>query len=345
LKIAKEIFIIPILEDLLKNIAVVDLFCGVGGLTHGFVKEGFNVVAGIDLDESCRYAFEKNNHTKFIQADLMNFDFEIIRNLYNGHELKILIGCPPCQPFSNYVKGSSKDNKWELVNKFGEIIEFIKPDIISMENVPGLLYYKKKSVLLDFVDLLKRNGYFVRYDIVYCPDYGIPQKRKRIVLLASKFGPIELVEKTHKPGNYKTVADTISHLPPIEDGDVCKTDPLHRTRKFSPMNKTRIMNTPEGGDWRDWKDDIVLNCHKKSTGKGYGSICGRLSWKDLAPTITTQCIGYGNGRFGHPEQDRALSLREAALLQSFPEDYDFIDPSEIVRTTRIARQIGNAVKA
>jgi DNA (cytosine-5)-methyltransferase 1 len=151
------------------------------------------------------------------------------------------------------------------------------------------------------------------------------------------------MKKTHSPAKYKTVRDVISFLEPIGAGKVSEKDPLHRAAGLSELNMNRIRHTPEGGSWKNWEDDLILECHKKATGKSYASIYGRMKWDDLSPTITTQCMGYGNGRFGHPEQDRAISLREAALLQSFPKYYDFIKPNTKVFVGTIARHIGNAV--
>src|SRR5205823_1223409 len=150
------------------------------------------------------------------------------------------------------------------------------------------------------------------------PDYGIPQLRTRLVLLASLHGPIKLLRPTHPRSRWRTVRDIIHELPPLAAGKISDDDALHQTRGLSPLNLRRIMNTPAGGDWRDWADDLLLECHKKDSGKTFRSVYGRMSWDEPAPTITTQCIGIGNGRFGHPEQDRAISLREAALLQTFP---------------------------
>lgn len=323
--------------------AVVDVFCGIGGLTHGFVKERFKVVAGIDVDDSCRYAFEKNNGAKFIKKDIAEIDADEILRLYSDAKVKILVGCAPCQPFSKYTNRKTEDTKWGLLYNFGKLIEKIKPEIVSMENVPELAKHKKYPVYDDFVELLKRNGYSVSSYFVYCPDYGIAQKRTRLVLVASKFGEISLLRKTHTPQKYRTVSDTIAFLDSIGAGEVSKKDHLHRTAGLSALNMIRIRNTPEGGSWKDWDDKLVLECHKKPTGKSYGSIYGRMRWDDLSPTITTQFMGYGNGRFGHPEQDRAISLREAALLQSFPKYYDFIEPNTKVFVSTIARHIGNAV--
>lgn len=324
---------------------VVDLFCGIGGLSFGFKRQDFNVVAGYDIDETCKYAYEVNNDSKFIAKDVSNVTSEEIVHHYKDSSIKILVGCAPCQPFSSYTfKDKAKDNnKWELLYHFSRLIKDVQPEIVSMENVAQLLNFKEAPVFNDFVNCLKDLSYYVHYEIVNCPDYGIPQKRKRLVLLASKLGRITIIPKTHLPANYKTVKDIIGGLPKIEDGESDKDDILHFSRKLSPLNKKRIKNTPYGGSWKDWPEELILECHKKKSGKSYPSVYGRMKWEDPAPTVTTHCIGYGNGRFGHPEQDRAISLREAALFQTFPMNYKFAEEGKDFSSVQLARQLGNAV--
>ena len=217
------------------------------------------------------------------------------------------------------------------------------PDVVSMENVPELRRYEGAPVFHDFVSKLNRCGYHVSWYEVYCPDYGVPQSRKRLVLFASKFGHIAIVPRTHVPTRYRTVRDTIAGLEPLEDGQVSETDRLHQACNLSAINKKRIMATPPAGGWKHWKRDLILECHRRKAGKSYGSVYGRMDWDKPAPTMTTQCIGLGNGRFGHPDQHRAISLREAALFQTFPKSYDFFDPNRSLSKKTIARHIGNAV--
>lgn len=332
-------------NNLLLRSKVVDLFCGIGGLSHGFLKEGFTVSAGYDIDADCKYAFEKNNNSNFYSQDVATLTSANLLSHYNEDSIKILVGCAPCQPFSSYTfKDKVKENdKWGLLYHFSRLIKEVQPDIVSMENVAQLINFKKAPVFEDFIESLKGQGYFVHFEIVHCPDYGIPQNRKRLVLLASKLGGINLIPKTHTPERYVTVRETIGHLPVINDGDKCEDDILHVARKLSPLNKKRIKATPYGGSWKDWSEDIKLACHKKDSGKSYPSVYGRMKWDEPAPTVTTHCVGYGNGRFGHPVQDRAISLREAALFQTFPEDYAFFEDPTQFSTVIIAKQLGNAV--
>lgn len=254
------------------------------------------------------------------------------------------MGCAPCQPFSNYSlrynKYGKKDNKWRLLYYYSSLVEGVLPNIVSMENVPQLA---KEQVFVDFVDNLQGLAYNVSWKIVNCADYGVPQNRKRLVLLASLYGRITFPEPFYDEENYITVADTIENLPPINDGETCEFDLLHRASQLSSLNRHRIRQSVPGGTWVDWDKELLLPCHQKDTGAGYRSVYGRMEWNKPSPTITTQFYGYGNGRFGHPAQNRALSLREGALLQSFPPYYQFIDPDNKQSNRQIGVHIGNAV--
>ena len=328
------------------EIDVVDLFCGIGGLSYGMKSKGFHIQGGFDLDKTCRFAYEYNNDAPFFYRDIKNVTKRDIKPLYKEGAVRILAGCAPCQPFSSYAfKNKEKDaDKYDLLYEFGRLVTEVKPDIITMENVPAIQSFKLKNVLGDFIQKLEDSKYHVSVRIVYCPKYGIPQTRKRLVLLASRFGDINLIPPTvDAPKDYKTVWDTIGDLPPIAAGEINKTDPLHRASALSPLNLQRIRATPEGGGWRDWPEFLRLQCHKSKSGKSFGSVYGRMRWNEPSPTMTTQCVGYGNGRFGHPEQDRAISAREAALFQTFPKSYKFFEDEEHVSLVKASRYIGNAV--
>ncbi len=326
-------------------VEVIDLFCGIGGLSYGMKSKGFNILAGYDLDATCRYAYETNNKAKFIYKDIKTVSPDEIRTAYSKGAIRVLAGCAPCQPFSSYAfKNKKKDpNKYDLLYEFGRLVKDVHPEIVTMENVAQILSFKEKSVLSDFENLLKEEGYHIWAKAVYCPDYGIPQTRKRLVLLASLLGDIELIEPTHKPDEYKTVKDAIGNLPELKAGEFDKNDPLHRAKALSPLNLKRLRHTPYGGSWKNWPEQLQLRCHKTERGKSFGSVYGRMVWEKPAPTMTTQCTGLGNGRFGHPEQDRAISVREAALIQTFPKTYKFFSDEKEVEITKASRYIGNAV--
>lgn len=332
-------------EPLNMPYAAVDLFCGVGGLTKGLEQAGINVIAGIDFEPSCQYAYEENNNAKFIQKDITKVTSEELKQLYpDDIDIHILAGCAPCQPFSKYTqryrKDGYKDEKWRLLYSFGQLAKEIRPEIVAMENVPEL---EKTPVFSDFIGELKESGYHIFHQVVFCPDYGVPQNRKRLILLASLLGEIVLIPKTHTPNTYVTVRDAIGDLPPLVAGSTDPNDLLHSATQLSEKNLKRIRQSVPGGTWRDWDIELQLKCHKKRTGKTYPSVYGRMVWDAPSPTITTQFYGYGNGRFGHPEQDRALSLREGAILQSFPRDYKFIRSTDILNKHQLGLQIGNAV--
>ena len=283
---------------------VVDLFCGVGGLTCGMKQAGFNVVAGFDNDKTCEYAYSFNNQTNFICRNIREVEARDIDNCYSEGADKILVGCAPCQPFSTMsykrFKSSSRelDGKYDLLKEFGRLIKGVSPSIVSMENVPEI---RNSGVFEDFIKTLQDEGYYTDGgQVVYCPDYGIPQNRHRFILLASKYGEIHLLSPTHKRKEV-TVRPFIENLPPVAAGETCQTDRLHRTASLAPINLRRIQASVPGGTWKDWPEELRCKCHKKDTGQTYTSVYGRMSWDKIGPTMTTQFFCYGTGRYGHPE--------------------------------------------
>jgi DNA (cytosine-5)-methyltransferase 1 len=325
-----------------KKVEAVDLFCGIGGLTYGLRKVGVDVIAGLDNDSSCKYAYEVNNQTEFIDADISEYDFSEMKKLFSRNSVKVLVGCAPCQTFSSNTFKISKnvkqtDKRWTLINYFIEAAKVIQPEVVSMENVRGLT---KQNVFKDFVKDLEGLGYSVDYKVIYCPDYGIPQNRSRLVLLGSKIGKIEVPEATHTKDKYVTVGEVIRGLPQIGAGEISTTDRLHRAKNLSELNIKRIKQSLPNGTWRDWDKELLPECYKKPSGATFTAVYGRMGWDKVSPTITTQFFNYGSGRFGHPDQDRALSIREGSLLQTFPANYDFGTDMAI---STIGRHIGNAV--
>lgn len=321
------------------KISAVDLFCGVGGLTQGLEKSGILVKAGIDIDPCCRYAYENNNRSVFIEKSVVDLKPTHVTSLLKNSEIRLLAGCAPCQPFSRYSLAASnrKHPKWSLLHEYTRLIKATKPQLVTMENVPDLLQH---SVYDEFVKNLVSLRYKIWSQVVNCEEFGVPQARRRLVLLASRLGEIELIKPELKP---KTVKDAIGKLPRISAGELSSKDPLHSAAELSPINRNRIRQSRPGGTWRDWDPKLVADCHKKESGKTYPSVYGRMRWDKPSPTITTQFYGYGNGRFGHPEQDRAISLREGSILQSFPQTYRFVPPDQFVARSILGRLIGNAV--
>ena len=339
-------------QDAVKQLAAVDLFCGVGGTTHGFLRAGVPVVAGVDIDPTVRYAYEHNNRpARFIEHDVAKLDPRELKACFPRGAVRVLIGCAPCQPFSTYsyryrsarLSRRKRDGRWALLDAFARLVDCLRPEIVTAENVPELMRLKHPSYVR-FVRTLEDAGYHVTAKIIRCADYGVPQTRERLVLLASRLGEIDLIPPTHDARSYVTVRKAIGKLKPIVAGGAPPShDPLHRSCSLSALNLKRIRATPQGGGWQNWPRAMQLDCHRRQSGKTFPSVYGRMSWNDLAPTLTTQCYGLGNGRFGHPVQDRAISLREAALLQTFPPDYRFAAPDEPITFKHVGRHIGNAV--
>jgi DNA (cytosine-5)-methyltransferase 1 len=322
------------------RVTAVDLFCGAGGLTHGLINAGIDVRLGIDLDPACRYPIEQNNHTRFLEADVSQLAPSDFSTMFDESEISLMAGCAPCQPFSSYSQSARRyktHKDWGLLASFSELVFKVKPTLVTIENVPPL---QNQKIFEEFVSKLIDHGYFVDFKVVNCINIGLPQSRQRLVLVASSLGHIVLPDM-YKPT--KTVRETISELPPISAGSSHQEDPLHAAASLSELNLARIRHSKPGGTWRDWPEELRAPCHVRKSGSTYPSVYGRMKWDEPAPTITTQCYGFGNGRFGHPEQDRAISLREAAMIQSFPKDYVFSPEDTRVNFNNLGRLIGNAV--
>jgi DNA (cytosine-5)-methyltransferase 1 len=320
---------------------VVDLFCGVGALSHGLKRAGFKIMAGYDTDRNCKYAYETNNDAQFLTRDVAKLTAEEIRSHFTGTLPTVLAGCAPCQPFSTYKHRYDEDPRWDLVNSFGKLAAEVQSDFVTMENVPSLLKYRNGELFDRFKNTLISAGYTVRWSIAKCEEFGVPQRRRRLVVVASRKGEIAELSATHpKP---VPIANVIKGLPPLRAGETDANDPLHTSASLSPINVERIKASKPGGTWRDWPFELRARCHQKSTGQTYPGVYARMAWDEPSPTMTTQCFGFGNGRFGHPEQDRAISLREAALLQTFPANYQFLPAGVKISFTEVGRWIGNAV--
>lgn len=321
-------------------IRCVDVFCGVGGLTHGLQRGGIEVVAGIDVDPHCRFAYEANNRARFIHRDIRDVEAKSLAVLFDGANVRLLAGCAPCQPFSTYSRAGRarrSDEMWDLLREFGRIVRESQPELVTMENVPELA---RHSVFDEFLRDL--DGYAMTWKVVQCEQYGVPQTRNRLVLLASRMGPVQF------PGPdpltlMTTVRSAIGALRALSAGDADVVDAMHSASALSDINRKRIKASLPGGTWRDWPSSLVASCHRKGSGSTYPSVYGRMEWDKPSPTITTQFFGYGNGRFGHPEQDRAITLREAAILQTFPPEYRFLEDGDKPTFHVLGRLIGNAV--
>lgn len=327
-----------------QKIAVIDVFCGAGGLSLGLQNEGLDVVLGIDADEDCLFPFRTNIKAGFLQRDVAKVKGRHLLKKFADADVKVLVGCAPCQPFSLHTqKGKGKDQRWKLLDEFSRLIRETEPDIVSMENVPQMEKFHGGAIFKKFKADLEAQGFTVKWRTVFCPEYGLPQRRRRLVLLASKLGEIDLIPPTHSEDQFVTVEDAIKKLPRLFNGKTNSKDRLHHAAGLSELNRKRIKASKPAGSWTSWPKELLPECFTKESGKSYGSVYGRMSWGEPAPTITTQFYGYGTGRFGHPTQTRALSLREGAILQSFPDDYKFCPDDAPISVRRIGKLIGNAV--
>lgn len=312
-----------------------DIFSGVGGLSEGMRKAGFETKVAIEIDTDAVLAFKMNHTTtNVIEKDVRTITAVEIKQKLNGQPLHLLAGCPPCQGFSSLrrLNGKNiKDNRNNLILEYLRLVRELKPLTIMMENVPGLKdYYLFKKIVKEF----KKLGYHPKYKIVNVRDYGVPQNRWRLVLVGSILGEIEVAEGIKRK---VTVRKAIGKLVSID-----KTrDKVHKiVASHTSEVMDRIRLTPkDGGSWKDLPEEYILKCHNKKN-VGFNDIYGRLRWDDYSTTITGGCLNPSKGRFLHPEEDRCITAREAALLQSFPKTYRF--PLNISKTS-LALLIGNAL--
>ncbi len=321
----------------------VDFFCGAGGLSRGLRNAGIEVVLGIDLDATCRETYETNNPpARFLAADIRQLACgELAADLQRVPPSDLLLAaCAPCQPFSPLNREGRGDTA-TLLSEFVRFVIKLRPYQVVIENVPGLARVRGFSTYQRFKTTLHRLGYKLSEGVLDAKHFGVPQTRRRLVLIAMLGITPTLPPPTHGRGllPYQTVADAILDYPPIKAGEVHSTVPNHRAAFVSDLNLRRLRATPlNGGSRTSWPEDLWLTCHKQHV-EGHTDVYGRMRWDQPAPTLTCRCNSISNGRYGHPEQDRAISLREAAKLQTFEDNYIFYG----VSLRALAAQIGNAV--
>jgi len=327
-------------------IQVFDFFAGCGGTSKGFEMAGCNIAFALDNNRDATLTFKENfRNTTVLNKDITKVKIEQIEPLVAGCKGQPLLfcGCAPCQPFTKQkTTKKNVDDRIQLLSEFQRFVKAFKPHYVFIENVPGM---QKKvchsSPFKAFVSFLKSAEYSFEFKVIQSQDYGIPQKRKRLVLVACRTNLISIPEKLCDPSkglkNYSTVREWIADLPPIKAGEEHPTVSNHRSAQLSPTNLERIKSTPEGGNRLNWPKFLWLDCHKNGY-KGHTDVYGRMKWDEPATGLTTRCISLSNGRFGHPEQNRAISVREAACLQTFPPNFIFQGS-----LNSMARQIGNAV--
>lgn len=333
---------VRLVVELQSQISAIDLFCGAGGLSLGLRNAGIEVVAGVDVDPACRFPYEENLHARFLEKDVGELRGQDLQELWAPGKLKLLAGCAPCQPFSTHRRGAdtSAEDSWDLLSHFGRLVRETLPEFVTMENVARLA---RMSVFTEFVETLRELHYAVDFGTLYGPEFGLPQERRRLVLMASRIGVVRLPKGDKDKSKFRTVKQTIGALPKLENGQSDPDDPLHTARKLSPTNLARMKASKPGGTWHDWPEDLLAPCHRKESGSTFRAFYGRMTWNAPSPTITTQAYNFGTGRFGHPEQDRSLTLREAAMLQGFPRSYKFVDGADRPSMHAVGRLIGNAV--
>lgn len=333
------------------KIVAIDFFCGAGGLTRGLANSGIDVRLGIEIDEHCKRTYENNNSgSSMLNKDVRQVSIREINKYLGSAESDrlLLAACAPCQPFSQLPRKKHDYSEKNLITEFGKFVRKLKPKYVFIENVPGIRRVGKASSFNRFLKILNTEGYKWKESILNVMDYGVPQSRKRLVVFAGRgFSPdipkpTHGVEKGLKP--YITVKDTIKKYPSLKAGETHSEVPNHWSAALSSRNLLRMKWTPKNGGGRlDWPSYLRLKCHKKKNDgeqyKGHPDVYGRMWWNRPAPTLTCKCISLSNCCYGHPSQNRAISLREAAKLQTFPDNYIFIGPSR----GHEAQQVGNAV--
>jgi len=326
------------------DVALADFFSGCGGTSLGFAQAGIAPVMAVDWEADAAATFRLNfPETVVIERDIRDLGVDDVHAALppSGDRVRLFAGCAPCQPFAGHRHAPThRDGRSLLLLEFLRFVQSMQPELIFVENVAGMQRLSaSQGPFAEFVDEVSKTHH-VAYDTISSADYGIPQTRRRLVFVASRLGPIGMPAPTHGFGAehpHTTVREWISDLPPLAAGREHPDVSSHRAMRLSSLNLARIRATPEGGDRRDWPRHLWPDCHRGGFG-GHTDVYGRLSWDKKAPALTTRCISYSNGRFGHPDQDRALSAREAARLQTFPIEFQFTGS-----LASQARQIGNAV--
>lgn len=333
------------------SMRAIDFFCGVGGLTRGLLDAGIQVVAGFDIDGQCKETYERNNRpARFYKEDVKDIrPGSVWKILGTRHTTDLLFAaCAPCQPFSKQRKPTPRagnglkdfQRNARLLGAFANLIAAVRPGQVLVENVPGLTRVRGFSTYRRFVHTLKALNYSIAEGVLDAKKFGVPQTRRRFVLIAFRRRRATLPQPQYGESlkNYRTVREFISHYPPLLPGAASSSVPNHVAAAISEINLKRLRSTPHnGGDRRVWSRDLRLRCHNGGH-DGHTDVYGRMAWDRPASALTGRCNSLSNGRYGHPCQDRAISTREAASLQSFADNYVFYGSNQ-----HSVRAIGNAV--
>jgi DNA (cytosine-5)-methyltransferase 1 len=325
----------------------IDFFCGAGGMTAGFRKAGVNVIAGIDFDLNCKQTYEVNNKgSKFLLADVKKLtckELQKITEIKPMDDKLIFIGCSPCQYWSIIQTNKTKSEvSKNLLKDFQTFVDYFRPGYIVIENVPGIMHKTKETPLNGFLEFLDKSGYSYKHEIVNASHFGVPQTRRRFLLIASRVNHEVILPKPNKK-IVPTVREFISPdkgFPVIGAGHQDSSKKQHFAAKLQEINLKRLANTKKDGGTRmsyASNRNLAIATHYKNS--NFHDSYGRLFWDKPAPTITTKFMSISNGRFAHPEQNRGLSLREGATLQTFPKNYQFIADNQ----GAMAKLVGNAV--
>lgn len=324
-----------------KKLRTIDCFCGAGGLSIGFEKAGFDVVYAFDIDEAAINTYKHNpkyHHGKAFVRDIYKVNKKSIEEDLGQPlgEIDIMIGGPPCQGFSVQRRGDDFDPRNKLILEYCRLINEIKPQFFVLENVGGIMSTRGKPYIKTLTDTLSAIGYKIQLKKLTASDYGVPQDRKRVIVVGEMSlngeGHFEYPEPLSTPK--VTVKQAIADMMKLDENDL----PNHKADKLSEINLKRIRAITEGQGQDSLPDELQLDCHKKNNGHRHLDTYGRMAWDKPAPTITARFDSFSRGRFGHPVLDRTITLREGARLQTFPDDFEFLG-----NKVEVARQIGNAV--
>ena len=341
---------VPIKEESYASnpIQVIDFFCGAGGTSLGFaalnsVFPAFKMLGGCDINKVSATTYSHNYGTPIVNEDITRLAYEegalesFLEYIgYDKTKPTILIGCAPCQGFSSHRKkhwNEEDDIRNSLIMAFAEIVKRMRPDVIIMENVPEFLSKKYWKYFSAAKACYEQCDYIIKNNIYNAASFGVAQERFRSIIIGMK-KEFLLPEGHLKPFEYRTVRDAISYLPPVLAGAACPNDPMHRSASHKESTLEVIRQVPHNGGNRPI--GVGPACLDKT--KGFSDVYGRLFWDKPSITITHYARNPASGRYTHPEQDRGLTAREAAILQSFPNGFEFTGKSD-----DIYRQIGEAV--
>lgn len=315
--------------------------CGIGGGTRGFLDGGIRILRGIDKDKNCQKTYEENNKpAKFLHKNILDLTSdELLSGIDRENDSKFaIIACAPCQPFSRAGVQDPEDIRTSSILAVNKFIYDIKPDFVFVENVPGFMKFYPE-IYEQFLEPYNEMNYHYDCDVVNLRVYGVPQNRRRYLFLASRDYEIQLPEPTHGSGllPFVTVRNVIEPFSLLEPNEYHRGAPNHDCYNLTEKTINRLKHTPsDGGSWKDWPEELILDCHKER--KGHYDVYGRMRWDEPGPTITCRSINVSNGRFAHPIHNRGISVREAAALQTFSNNFIFYES-----LTASARYIGNAV--